>query len=98
MTLDLVPAHIRGTDRDALIAFLTTHEWPFHVRRRPTVETVTAALEDGAFDDEDHAAFCIAENGARIARGQGRGLAALPWPRSATGSCAATGCPAARHR
>ena len=66
MTLDLVPADVRGADRDALIAFLTTHEWPFHVRRRQTVETVTAALVDGAFDDEDHAAFWIVEDGARI--------------------------------
>ena len=45
VTVDLVPADVRGADRDALIAFLTTHEWPFHVRRRPTVETVTAARE-----------------------------------------------------
>ncbi|MFC7407198.1 isochorismatase family protein [Georgenia alba] len=55
----LVPADVRGSDREAWIAFLTAHEWPFHVRTRPTSEQVAAAIENGAYDDEDHAAYWL---------------------------------------
>ena len=66
MTVELQPADVRGADREAVVAFLTGHEWPFHVRRRPTVATVTAAIDGGAFDDDDHAAFWLVEDGVRI--------------------------------
>ena len=35
------------------------------MRRRPTIATVTAAIDTGAFDD-DHATFWLVEDGARI--------------------------------
>lgn len=63
VTVDLQPADVRGADRDAVTAFLTGQEWPFHVRRRPTV---TAAIDAGAFDDDDHAAFWMIEDGVPI--------------------------------
>jgi RimJ/RimL family protein N-acetyltransferase len=66
VTVDLVPADVPDADRQAVVDFLTAHEWPFHVRRRPTADTVTAAIEDGAFDDEDHATFWLVEGGVRV--------------------------------
>jgi RimJ/RimL family protein N-acetyltransferase len=66
VTVDLSPADVRCADRAAVIAFLASHEWPFHVRRRPTADSVTAAIEAGAFDDEDHATFWVVEDGVRV--------------------------------
>ena len=66
MTVELQPADVRGADREAVVAFLTGHEWPFHVRRRPTADTVTAAIDRGAFDDDDHDTFWLVEDGVRI--------------------------------
>jgi RimJ/RimL family protein N-acetyltransferase len=66
VTVELVPVDVRGSDRDTVIAFLTADEWPFHVRRRPTAEGVRAAIEAGAFDDEDHAAFWVVDGEQRV--------------------------------
>ncbi len=58
-TVTLVPADVRGADRDALIDFLTGHEWPFHVGRRRTREEVADAIASGRFDGADHATFWL---------------------------------------
>jgi RimJ/RimL family protein N-acetyltransferase len=43
-----------GPDRDVLTTFLTTEEFPFHVRRRITVQDATRAIDDGAYRDDEH--------------------------------------------
>lgn len=59
MAVTLVRLDPAGADREALVAFMTTHEWPFHVGTRRTREQVDAAIDDGAFHDEDHDTFWI---------------------------------------
>lgn len=54
-----------GADRDALIAFMTGHEFPHHVVSRPTREQVEEWIADGRFRDEDNDSYWIdhAEHG-----------------------------------
>jgi RimJ/RimL family protein N-acetyltransferase len=66
VTVALAPLDARGADREPLVDFLTGQDWPFHVRTRPTRDQIEAAIGDGAFDDEDHAAFWVLADGARI--------------------------------
>jgi RimJ/RimL family protein N-acetyltransferase len=66
VTVDLLAADVQGADRDALIAFLTAAEWPFHVRGRRTPEDVGEAIAGGAFDDEDHATYWVLDGGVRV--------------------------------
>ena len=77
MTVELQPADVRGGDREALVAFRTGDEWPFHVRRRPTLEAVTAAIGIAVLQDltDDTPLFDLRL--AAGSRGRGRGLAAL---------------------
>ncbi|GAA4419156.1 hypothetical protein GCM10023169_09570 [Georgenia halophila] len=57
--VSLVPADVRGADRDALIGFLASYEWPFHVRPRRTREQIAESIDDGLYDDEGHAALWV---------------------------------------
>lgn len=59
MSIRLTRLDPTGADREALIAFLTGHEFPFHVRPRPTREQVEEQIADGSFRDEDNDSFWV---------------------------------------
>lgn len=46
-------------DGPELVALVSSHEYPFHVRRAPTAEQVEARLADGTFLDDDHATYWV---------------------------------------
>lgn len=48
-----------GGDRDALLGFLTTEEFPFHVRRTITHAQAIAAVDGGAFRDDEHSSWWL---------------------------------------
>jgi RimJ/RimL family protein N-acetyltransferase len=56
----------RGSDRADLVKFLTAHEFPFHVTRRPARAVVDGWIDDGDFGDEDHDSFWIHADAGRI--------------------------------
>lgn len=56
ITLTLVDLPEDGPE---LVALVSSQEYPFHVRRAPTVEQVEARLVDGSFLDEDHATYWV---------------------------------------
>lgn len=43
-----------GVDREALVAFLSGNQFPFHVTQRPTAAQAQGWIDDGAFRDEDN--------------------------------------------
>ena len=43
-----------GADRDALVAFLSGEEFPFHVRRTISAEDAARSIDAGAFRDDEH--------------------------------------------
>lgn len=59
MALRLTPLDARTRDRDALIRFMTEHQWPFHVMEHPSRNQIEENINDGAYDDADHASFWI---------------------------------------
>lgn len=59
MTVTLARLDPTGTDRAALLDFMTRNEFPFHVRPRLAREQVEASIAEGAFRDEDHDSFWI---------------------------------------
>lgn len=48
-----------GTDHDALVKFMTGHEFPFHMRPRPRAEDIETAISEGDYRDEDNDSFWI---------------------------------------
>ena len=66
MPIELVPVDVRGTDREAFLAFLTTGPWPFHVRPRPTREQVERSLAEGAYDGAEHSTLWVLADGVRV--------------------------------
>lgn len=52
-----------GRDRGELTAFLTTQEFPFHVRRRPTTAQVAADIDAGAWGSDDVESFWLDDHG-----------------------------------
>jgi RimJ/RimL family protein N-acetyltransferase len=70
MTLTLASTPVRlPDDREALIAFLTGDEWPFHVHVRPTHEQAAKAIDDGQYGgpaaNGEAQAFWLDEGGER---------------------------------
>ncbi len=59
MTLHLSLLDAAGADRDALVAFLTTNLFPFHVRSRSTVAQVHEAIDAGAWSGDETEAFWV---------------------------------------
>jgi len=59
MQITFIRLDARGNDRAALVEFLTTHEFPFHVTRRPTRAVVEGWIDDGRFDGADNASHWI---------------------------------------
>lgn len=43
-----------GADRQELLAFLTSEEFPFHVRRRISAADAASAVDSGAYRDDEH--------------------------------------------
>lgn len=64
MSLHLTPLAAAGEDRDELVSFLTRNVFPFHVRRQPTGEQVSAAIEAGEWGGDETETFWI-EDGER---------------------------------
>lgn len=54
MTTALTRTDPQGADREALVAFLTSAHFPFHVRQHPARADVERAVDGGAFRDDDH--------------------------------------------
>lgn len=46
-------------DKDRLVNFLTSEEWPFHVNNRLSKEKVCGMIEEGTFDGSNHESFWI---------------------------------------
>ena len=46
-------------DHDALVDFMTSNHFPFHVRARPTREDVETAIAEGDYRDEDNDSFWV---------------------------------------
>lgn len=61
MTVTLARLDPTGADREALIGFLVTHEWPFHVGARRTRAQVEKTLDEGAYRDEDNDSFWVVD-------------------------------------
>jgi len=59
VTIALVRLDPAGTDRAALVEFMTSNEFPFHVVRRPSREHVEKLIDEGAYRDADHDTFWI---------------------------------------
>ncbi|WP_307844985.1 GNAT family N-acetyltransferase [Actinotalea solisilvae] len=55
----LVPLDARGGDRDALVAFLAGHAFPFHTTPRVTPDVARERVDAGRFDGPDHAAWWV---------------------------------------
>lgn len=64
MSLHLTPLAAAGEDRDELVSFLTCNVFPFHVRRQPTGEQVSAAIDAGEWGGDETETFWI-EDGER---------------------------------
>jgi len=64
VAIELSPVDVRGEDREALVEFLTSGPWPFHVRTRPTREQVDGDIDGGRYDDAE-ALWALAD-GTRI--------------------------------
>ncbi|GAA2048315.1 GNAT family N-acetyltransferase [Leifsonia soli] len=59
MIVSLRPLDPYGPDREALVSFLTGNDFPFHVVTRPDRAAVLAAIDAGAYGDDDHEAFWL---------------------------------------
>lgn len=59
MTVSLVRLDPTGADRADLVAFLTGEEFPFHVRRTIAHADAEAAIDAGAFRDDDHDTYWL---------------------------------------
>lgn len=52
--LTLEEVDVNGADRAALLDFMTSHHFPFHVRSRLSVMDVEEMIDDGDFHDAEH--------------------------------------------
>lgn len=59
MSISFTPIDPSGRDRDALIAFMTGNEFPFHGSPHPTAEDVEEAIAAGRYRDDDNDAYWI---------------------------------------
>ncbi|QSB05223.1 GNAT family N-acetyltransferase [Natronoglycomyces albus] len=59
MHVKLIPLQVRGSDRSAFVDFLSGEEFPFHVRTNPSRELVEGNIDQGVYDDEDHAPYWV---------------------------------------
>lgn len=67
MSVSLTPLDPTGTDREALIAFLTENTFPFHVRSQIRREYVVEAIERGVYDDDENKTFWLqTEDGIHV--------------------------------
>lgn len=46
-------------DKDRLVKFLASEEWPFHVNKCLTEDKVVKMIEEGTFDGDNHESFWI---------------------------------------
>ncbi|MEK6309173.1 MULTISPECIES: GNAT family N-acetyltransferase [Curtobacterium] len=59
MAVRLTRLDSTGADREALVAFLTTEEFPFHVRRRIERADAERGVDEGAWRDDEHDSFWV---------------------------------------
>ncbi len=58
MKLNFIPLSF-PQDKEGLVAFLISEEWPFHVNVRLTKDKVLSMTEEGTFDGSNHLCFWI---------------------------------------
>lgn len=46
-----------AAERDALVDFLTSNSWPFHMNASPTSQNIDDAIADGAYRDSENDSF-----------------------------------------
>ncbi|PSL37901.1 RimJ/RimL family protein N-acetyltransferase [Labedella gwakjiensis] len=56
----------RPADDDALVDFISAHEYPFHMTTRPTADDVRSRIASGSFDAPEHAAYWVVADGRRV--------------------------------
>lgn len=49
-------------DKDRLVRFLTSEDWPFHVNNRLSQDKVFGMIEEGSFDGSNHESFWILDS------------------------------------
>lgn len=54
MAIALTRTEPQGADREALVTFHTSADFPFHVRAHPTRADLERAVDRGAFRDDEH--------------------------------------------
>lgn len=59
MTVSLQPMDIRGIDRDDFVTFMSSEEFPFHMMRWRTRESMIERVAEGTYDDDDHEPFWV---------------------------------------
>ncbi|GGK93103.1 hypothetical protein GCM10009769_09120 [Curtobacterium luteum] len=59
MAVQLTRLDPTGADREALLAFLTTEDFPFHVRPRTSTGDAERAIDAGAWDDDEHRSYWL---------------------------------------
>lgn len=59
MTISLTRLDPLGADKQELIAFLTSHAFPFHAGATPTRVQVEQRLEAGVYRDDDHDTYWV---------------------------------------
>lgn len=72
VTLSLHRVDAAGADRAALIDFLSGNEYPFHMRRTLSRDEAAHDIDEGAYEDDEHASFWL-----RTAAGDTVGLVRL---------------------
>lgn len=65
MTITLRRMNPTGADRDALIEFLSSNDWPFHVGSRVDRVQAARAIDAGRYQDEDNDTWWIEEDEGR---------------------------------
>ncbi|RUQ98185.1 GNAT family N-acetyltransferase [Labedella endophytica] len=56
----------RPADDDALVTFISSHEYPFHMSARPTADDVRSRIAAGSFDGPDNASYWVHVDGQQI--------------------------------
>lgn len=59
MGISLTRIDPTGLDRDALIAFMTANEFPFHMRSQPTHADIERNIAEGAYRDDDNDSYWV---------------------------------------
>ena len=59
MTISFFPIDVRLSDRAEFVRFLRSNTFPFHVHAHPSVEQISAGIDRGRYDGDNHASLWI---------------------------------------